>query len=110
MDLNYETVLPFVVSVLLVVLTSILLPAFKKVLDAKLEEQHATLIYDAVYNLVRAAEQLFDDNDEKKDYVMLMISDYVTKRGIAINRETLESIVESVVWIKNSLSDGFDKV
>ena len=73
-NIDWNLVLNFIFRILLILFTAFVIPAIKRYLDKKYEEEDTQALIDLIYELVRAAEQLLYDKDEdgslRKQYVM----------------------------------------
>lgn len=65
----------------------------KTKLDTIKDDQLKQIIFDAVW----AAQQTLTDNDQKKQYVLKVVQEYLAKVGLKLTDEEIDILIESAV-------------
>ena len=86
-------ILKAVVSVATILITGYLIPLMIRKLDTIKDDQLKRIILDAVW----AAQQTLTDNEEKKTYVLMLVTEWLEKNNIHISPEELDALIESTV-------------
>lgn len=86
-------VIKAIISIAVCAITVYLVPFIKLVLSRIQDDQIKKIILDAVW----AAQQTIVDNQEKKQYVLTIVSDWLQKNNITISPEELDMLIESTV-------------
>lgn len=103
-DMNLQQL---VVSLAVILLTLVILPALRTWLKSKTSAEQNSVLLSFIEELVKAAEQTFKpgltDTPEvlnviKKDYVMRGAVAFARRQGITVSREQLEALVEAAVY------------
>ena len=82
-----------VLGAVLVVVMPVLSAALKRWIDGHVNEQTLAMLTEIVREAVAAAEQMFEDNAEKKAYVLRMIM----KAEAALNLDLPDELVEMLL-------------
>lgn len=100
-----ENVSKIVISVIGILITSVVLPWFKKDVIPWLKEKE---LYNIVKGYVKAAEKLkqTEPNIDKHEYVVSQLK----KRGIEIDEEVLSKIETAVMELDIEFLDGLMKI
>lgn len=82
-----------IISVVVVAISVYLIPFIKTLLNRLKDDQIKKIILDAVW----AAQQTLVDNDDKKNYVLGVVSDWLIKHKIDISATEIDMLIESTV-------------
>lgn len=64
---------------------------------SKMEESEYAKLVDFIKRLVRCANQVFEDNDDKKEYVLTQATKWLKNHKINITYSQLDAIIEGIV-------------
>lgn len=93
-----------VLTILVAIITTVVLPSIKSLLDSKFTESQLQTALDWANVAVRFAEQTIPEAEwqRKKDDVMKSITEFVNSNlDLTLTPEMLEVLVESCVYDKN---------
>lgn len=99
MDINMTTVMEAVITLVVAVITSILIPYIK----SKTTNEEQRTINEWVRIAVTCAEQIYKGQgrgEEKKKYVLNWLENY----GIILDEDAIDAMIESAVY---DLTNGF---
>lgn len=88
-----EIAFKIIISVVAIVLTYFVIPFIKAKVDELKDDKLKQIIYDAVW----AAQQTLTDNEQKKNYVFGIVSDWLKQHNIEISAVELDMLIESAV-------------
>ena len=100
--MDYTNIIGAVITLLTVLLTTFIIPWIKQKYDSEKLKKWQAYVDIAV----EAAEQLYDVNDgaAKKAYVI----EYLSKKGIKFDSETVDKMIESSVIILHNELYGME--
>lgn len=88
-----KTLLPYVAMALAAVLAKIIIPYIKANVIAKLD----TRVVAFAKTVVQAAEQLFTNGKDKKEYALDLLIKFAVKIGFPITVEEASALIEAFV-------------
>lgn len=88
-----EIAFKIIISVVAIILTYFIIPFIKGKIDELKDDKLKQIIYDAVW----AAQQTLIDNEQKKNYVFGIASDWLKQHNIEISAVELDMLIESAV-------------
>lgn len=106
-NLTYDNIHNLVISLAVILLTVVILPAVRTWLKSKTSAEQNNVLLSFIEELVKAAEQMYRPgmtqatqglNFVKKDYVMREAVAFANRQGIPISHEQLEALVEAAVY------------
>ncbi len=113
MDILNEQLLEAIIGLVILVVTTVLLPAVRQWLQARLDTEKYDMLVQFINRLVEAAQQKWQDgetsNQEKKMYVQKQAAAYAERIGIKVSPAILEALIEGAVfglkqWNNNPIS------
>lgn len=94
-------IITLIIRLAIAVMTGICIPAFKRWLDVKAENEKFAQIRQTAETAVYAAEQLMrktdPDGEERREYAHRLISDTATRLGIALTDNEIDSMIQAAV-------------
>ena len=94
--MNSEIFTNIVLGVIMIcgtIITYFLIPLIK----SKIGAENYKKFIDFAEKLVRAANQLFDENDKKKQYVLEQCLEWAKNNGITLEESQIDAIIEGLV-------------
>lgn len=111
----YYELAELIIRVVVLVMAGIIIPALKKWIETKTQNEKINQIKDAARTAVYAAEQIYNtvekadpDGVERRNLVRSAINRAAYKVGIALSEKEIEQIMEAAVKELNIISHGFD--
>lgn len=106
MTIDLTQIIVAIIGLCGVLITSFLIPWLK----SKTTAEQQDIIEIAAKTAVYAAQQLFSDNDEKKQYALEYMEDILNKYNIAVDSNVISTSIEAALKeVKTALSaDGGD--
>lgn len=103
-DMNLQQL---VISLAVILLTLVILPALRAWLKSKTRVEQNNALFSFIEELVKAAEQTFRPGDTltpealnalKKSYVVREVGHYARRQGIPLTDEQLNALIEAAVY------------
>lgn len=101
-----KEIIPLLVELVFTAIAVFLIPAIKRWLKEKLNEQQLKTLTIVVQNTTKAVEQIVQDLNQgalKKEQVVAFVNKYCEKNNIKIDSELLDILIESAVKEMNDL-------
>lgn len=97
-------IIKVIVAVVMALISRYVIPALKAYVEKHKESQ----IFDVIETAVRAAEQTITgsgEGAEKKKQVENFVSAWLLKKGIDVDREQLDALIEECVYLLQSKNE-----
>lgn len=100
MDQFIKEVIPMLVQLVFLVVTTLIVPTIKKWLNEKLNEKQLETLEIITRHSVYALEQMITETNKgeiKKEMVVKFVKQYCQEHKIELNEELLNILIESIV-------------
>ncbi len=106
-------ILELAVKIAILFMAGFVVPALRKWIETKTENEQMEKVREWVYSAVYAAEQMYNrarkidpDGSQRKKYVYNFIMRICAAKGVKITKEELEALIEAAVITMDTLSDN----
>ena len=100
MEQFIKEVIPMVVQLVFLLVTTFLIPTIKKWLNEKLNEKQLATLEMVTKHAVYAVEQMIKEANKgeiKKEQVISFVKEYCEEHKIELNENLLDILIESIV-------------